>query len=632
MKIFNKNEWKKVKLGDICDLRNGVAIKSEDYILNSNTLNCRMSNIRPDGTFDILYNAKYLPDNFSEKYKNYLLKNGDLVIAMTDMAGDPKILGVPTVVKSNGFNIIQNQRVGKLELLTDNIDENYLKFALQSKNVKNYFKKFSAGGVQLNLSKKEILNAPIVLPTIEEQKILVNLFKTIESFIYLRKKELLNLNSLNKSLFTTMFGDIKTNDKNWEIYYWKDILNIKNGKNQKQVEDINGKYPIYGSGGIIGRSNAYICNENSIIIGRKGNINKPILVKEKFWNVDTAFGLEVKSEKMSYHYLYYFCLFYDFEIHNKAVTIPSLVKSDLEKIVLPVPPIELQNKFAERIEKITKLSFEIEEAIKEAENLYNSLISKYFDWYPKNYHLTFTKPWKRKELRRFKLLDNFSEDYIDDLNVRITYHSNAIEGNTLTLNETATIILDDTIPNVMSKREFLEVLNHSDALKFLLAELQNNTVDIYMIKEINKILLNRLNHNAGNFKTDYNYIRGANFETASPSETSYKMNEWLENMNFQLKNSNSDIEKIKIIIEYHIKFERIHPFSDGNGRTGRLIILALMLENNLTPFVITVENRAKYMDILRNQDIENFVSLVEPLIEEEKKRIIAFKKSASLQI
>ena len=361
MKIFNKNEWKKVKLGDVCDLRNGVAIKSEDYIINSNTLNCRMSNIRPDGTFDILYNAKYLPDNFSEKYKNYLLKNGDLVIAMTDMAGDPKILGVPTVVKSNGFNIIQNQRVGKLELLTDNIDENYLKFALQSKNVKNYFKKFSAGGVQLNLSKKEILNAPIVLPTIEEQKILVNLFKTIESFIYLRKKELLNLNLLNKSLFTTMFGDIKTNDKNWEIYYWKDILNIKNGKNQKQVEDINGKYPIYGSGGIIGRSNAYICNENSIIIGRKGNINKPILVKEKFWNVDTAFGLEVKSEKMSYHYLYYFCLFYDFEIHNKAVTIPSLVKSDLEKIVLPVPPIELQNKFAEKIEKIAKLSFILKE-------------------------------------------------------------------------------------------------------------------------------------------------------------------------------------------------------------------------------------------------------------------------------
>ena len=242
------------------------------------------------------------------------------------------------------------------------------------------------------------------------------------------------------------------------------------------------------------------------------------------------------------------------------------------------------------------------------------------------------KPWKRKELRKIKILEQFTEEYIDDLNVRMTHHSNAIEGNTLTLNETATIILDDTIPNAMSKREFLEVLNHSDALKFLLAELQNNTIDIYIIKEINKILFNRLNHNAGNFKTDYNYIRGADFETASPSETPYKMNEWFENMDYQLKNSNSDGEKLKIIFEYHIKFERIHPFSDGNGRTGRLIMLALMLENNLTSFVITVENRAKYMDILRNQDIESFVGLVEPLMEEEKKRIIAFKKSSNLQI
>jgi len=155
-----------------------------------------------------------------------------------------------------------------------------------------------------------------------------------------------------------MHGGVKKADLGIENL---EALNQGFANLQKQVENIEGKYPIYGSGGIIGRSNAYICNENSIIIGRKGNINKPILVKEKFWNVDTAFGLEVKSENMSYHYLYYFCLFYDFEIHNKAVTIPSLVKSDLEKIVLPVPPIELQNKFAERIEKIEKLKFDFKD-------------------------------------------------------------------------------------------------------------------------------------------------------------------------------------------------------------------------------------------------------------------------------
>lgn len=94
-----------IYLKDICDLDNGYAFKSDDYVDISHTLNCRMSNIRPDGSFDIMYNAKYLPDEYAEKYKDYLLKDGDLIIAMTDMAGDPKILGVPTVVDTKGYNL-----------------------------------------------------------------------------------------------------------------------------------------------------------------------------------------------------------------------------------------------------------------------------------------------------------------------------------------------------------------------------------------------------------------------------------------------------------------------------------------------------------------------------------------------
>ena len=221
----------------------------------------------------------------------------------------------------------------------------------------------SIGGV-IKYIKLENLVSPILnLPTMETQNKIVKKLDSLKEILDIQNKKLNLLSDFNKSLFTRMFGDIKNNDKNWKMNYWKDVLNIKNGKNQKQVEDINGKYPIYGSGGIIGYSNAYICNENTIIIGRKGNINKPILVKEKFWNVDTAFGLEAKKEEISHYYLYYFCLFYNFEIHNKAVTIPSLVKSDLEKILLPTPPIELQNKFSERVERIEKLSFRYFEAV-----------------------------------------------------------------------------------------------------------------------------------------------------------------------------------------------------------------------------------------------------------------------------
>ena len=382
MKIFNKNEWKKVKLGDICDLRNGVAIKSEDYVTSSNTLNCRMSNIRPDGTFDILYNAKYLPDNFLEKYKNYLLKDGDLVIAMTDMAGDPKILGVPTVVKSNGFNIIQNQRVGKLELLTKNIDENYLKLVLQSKKAKNYFKKFSAGGVQLNLSKKEILNVPIILPTIEEQKKLANLFKIIENFIYLRKEELVNLHFLNKSLFSRMFGDIKTNDKNWEIKKLGEVVQTQYGTSKKATSVV-GEFPILRmnnitySGEMDYKDLKYIelsDSEKEKFLLKKGELlfnrtnSKELVGKTGLFNLDipmafAGYLIRIKPSNLIHSKFLLFFMNSEFMkklLYNKAKNIVGMANinaKELEDFSIILPPIELQNKFAERVEKIEKLKF-----------------------------------------------------------------------------------------------------------------------------------------------------------------------------------------------------------------------------------------------------------------------------------
>ena len=83
-------------------------------------------------------------------------------------------------------------------------------------------------------------------------------------------------------------------------------------------------------------------------------------------------------------------------------------------------------------------------------------------------------------------IKNINYEYFLDLSVRITYHSNAIEGNTLTLNETATIILDSRIPGSKSVREVFEVLNHKKAIDHMLTELANDPkLDIYVIKNIN---------------------------------------------------------------------------------------------------------------------------------------------------
>ena len=121
-----------------------------------------------------------------------------------------------------------------------------------------------------------------------------------------------------------------------------DVLEIRNGKNQKAVENPEGAYPIYGSGGIMGRADGYICPANTVVIGRKGSINNPLFVTEPFWNVDTAFGLVPDETRLLPQYLYYFCIHFDFEKLNTTVTIPSLTKANLLKIAIDLPEMKVQ--------------------------------------------------------------------------------------------------------------------------------------------------------------------------------------------------------------------------------------------------------------------------------------------------
>lgn len=134
-----------------------------------------------------------------------------------------------------------------------------------------------------------------------------------------------------------------------------DVLTIVNGRNQKKVENPNGKYPIYGSGGIMGYADEFICDKNTVVIGRKGSINKPIYVEVPFWNVDTAFGLVANKSVLESKYLYYFCENFDFEQLNTTVTIPSLTKANLQNIEIPLPSLEEQRKIAAVLDKVSDL-------------------------------------------------------------------------------------------------------------------------------------------------------------------------------------------------------------------------------------------------------------------------------------
>ncbi|MCI8502958.1 MAG: restriction endonuclease subunit S [Dorea sp.] len=136
---------------------------------------------------------------------------------------------------------------------------------------------------------------------------------------------------------------------------FEDVLEIKNGRNQRAVENPKGKYPIYGSGGIMGYADDYICDAQTVIVGRKGSINNPLFVEEPFWNVDTAFGLSANRDVLLPRFLYYFCKKFDFERLNKAVTIPSLTKSDLLKIEIDLPNLKQQQDVVDRLVKVERI-------------------------------------------------------------------------------------------------------------------------------------------------------------------------------------------------------------------------------------------------------------------------------------
>lgn len=138
----------------------------------------------------------------------------------------------------------------------------------------------------------------------------------------------------------------------WGWRLWKDVVEIKNGKDYKTVQDDNGLYPVYGSGGVMAYASEYLCNENAVVIGRKGTINNPLFVKEKFWNIDTAFGIEAKNELLSPKFLYYFCLSFDFVKLNTSTTLPSLTKSNLLTIFIPLPPVAEQTRIVEKLDAV----------------------------------------------------------------------------------------------------------------------------------------------------------------------------------------------------------------------------------------------------------------------------------------
>ncbi|MBW5012397.1 restriction endonuclease subunit S [Streptococcus pneumoniae] len=328
---------KKVKLGQVATFINGYAFKPQDWSSEGKEI-IRIQNLTKTSK-----GINYYSGTIDKKY---IVEAGDILISWSGTLG---------VFQWCGRSAVLNQHIFKVVFDKIDIDKSYFKYVVE-KGLQDAVK-HTHGSTMKHLTKKYFDNIMVSYTNLREQQRIASELDLLSKLILRRQEQLEELNLLVKSRFNEMFGDVILNEKEWKVSKWNEILTIRNGKNQKQVEDADGKFPIYGSGGIMGYAKDWIVKKNSVIIGRKGNINKPILVRENFWNVDTAFGLEPVLEKINSEYLFYFCQLYNFEKLNKAVTIPSLTKSDLLNISIPLPPLALQNEFADFVALVDKSEY-----------------------------------------------------------------------------------------------------------------------------------------------------------------------------------------------------------------------------------------------------------------------------------
>lgn len=195
----------------------------------------------------------------------------------------------------------------------------------------------------------------------------------------------------------------------------------------------------------------------------------------------------------------------------------------------------------------------------------------------------------------------------NNLRTEFIYNSNAIEGNTLTLRETDIILQFGITVKGKSLKEHNEVKGQEYALDFLNEVLKKEEpLSIRLIREFHALILNYDKDNRGRFKQENNTILGAKFQTTPFYQVEEKLQELIDNFN------ESDKNLIEKVAKFHNDFEMVHPFNDGNGRTGRLLMNLELMKNGYPITIIKNEDRDDYYQALEIASIDkNYIPLTE---------------------
>lgn len=217
-----------------------------------------------------------------------------------------------------------------------------------------------------------------------------------------------------------------------------------------------------------------------------------------------------------------------------------------------------------------------------------------------------------------------NKKYFEDFVTRSTYHSNAIEGSTLSVNETYALLFDNNHCNIKnaSPIEIYEAINHKKILEILLEKVKKEEL---LSHELLILINQTINENimyVGGYRLGPIRIIGSQKKFPYPMELEERMSTFIDNYNNLIHNNITMLD----IAKMHLQYENIHPFPDGNGRTGRLLINYLLLIKNQCPIVTPVSKRAEYLEYMEESNEEALAYFFEELQIEEYERIEDFSQ------
>lgn len=342
--------WELALLTDKCELLNGLTY-TPDNVQDNGLLVLRSSNIQ-NGQINLGDTVFVNCMVDKEKY----VKKDDILICVRN--GSAALIGKCAKADRDYYATF-----GAFMAVLRGQNNDFIFQLLQQGNIQKHINKNSDSTIN------QITNADfksIVIPwpsEADERETIATALSDIDALItnlekLIAKKKAIKQGAMQELL--TGNRRLPGFDGEWKQLRIGDVLSIGHGMSQHKVETPSGRYPILATGGIIGRSDTFLWNQPSVLIGRKGTIDKPQYMETPFWTIDTLFYTRIK-EKVCAKFIYYvFCMvnWYDY---NEASGVPSLSAKTIESIEIHMPCYEEQNAIANLL---TDMDVEIEEHIK----------------------------------------------------------------------------------------------------------------------------------------------------------------------------------------------------------------------------------------------------------------------------